>query len=842
MHTNSSVAVCRVVFVLTLLTFALANERAARADEAQADDDLAAAIRAIPPRTVTPEEATALADAVRVDVRARMKAAEDRESKAWYEVKSAEDWSNFQRPRIEALGRSIKQDRGPAGGMTFSVAKSPEQLAAEKRPPLEYQPQDLRTTSRIDGAGFTIENLMFTSRPGLVVTGNLYRPKESRKKLPGILICHSHHAPKTQGELQDMGMTWARHGCAVLVIDMLGHGERRTHDFAVDGPTAGKFAGAFRPSRQDYFFRYNTGLQLAAVGESLLGWMVHDLRCGATLLGNLPEVDPQSIILLGAVAGGGDPVGVAGALDWRFAAVVPFNFGGYEPEDGFPLPDDAEKTFRYSGGLDWESTRSLRHSAKDGFMPWTIVASIAPRRLIYAHEFRWDEPRDPVWRRLQSVFEFYGVREQLGTIVGHGGVKQSSSEASHCTNIGPVHRAQLYPLLEKGFGLAVPQEYSARRESEELRALPKDFTPTPLHETLKKIAADKLAAARSHRPGSLASVRERLRSHVGGLLGPTSQLGFVDIPTTNAAFAAARETALAGCTYVRFSATLPSGDRTVTLPLIVLRPTKEVEKSRKPATGSPKPTLVVAVAQGGKERLLKERADVFAACLARGATVVVCDLRGTGELEPREEGRGRTGGATSRSVAEQMLGETSLGLRVRDLRSILHYLVTRDEFNGMPIALYGDGLSPANDPKLPIAAPHGLTKDVADLPQLCEPLGTDACLLAGLYDDYVDAIYAGGGLVSQASILEAPYFYVPHDAIVPGVAATADTADLIAAQSARVWAADLRDGANRPITEEHRASAEHDIARFTPPSTNKPARRITLGKPPAKEIAEWLVR
>ena len=49
--------------------------------------------------------------------------------------------------------------------------------------------------------------------------------------MPGILIAHSHHRPKTQGELQDMGMTWARAGCVVLVIDQLGHGERADHPF-----------------------------------------------------------------------------------------------------------------------------------------------------------------------------------------------------------------------------------------------------------------------------------------------------------------------------------------------------------------------------------------------------------------------------------------------------------------------------------------------------------------------------------------------------------------------------------------------------------------------------------
>ena len=88
---------------------------------------------------------------------------------------------------------------------------------------------DLKPTIKgtTEGEGFTVEKLHFQSRPGLYVTANLYLPAKPPASMPGLLICHSHHNPKTEGELQDMGMTWARQGCAVLVMDQLGHGERR---------------------------------------------------------------------------------------------------------------------------------------------------------------------------------------------------------------------------------------------------------------------------------------------------------------------------------------------------------------------------------------------------------------------------------------------------------------------------------------------------------------------------------------------------------------------------------------------------------------------------------------
>src|SRR5262249_23730723 len=139
-------------------------------------------------------------------------------------------------------------------------------------------PKDLkaRVTRKLEGDGYRIENLVFESRPGVLVTANLYGPAKAPKSMPGILIVHSHHNPKTQGELQDMGMTWARLGCLVLIMDQVGHGERRQHPFV----TANDYPRSFRPGRQDYYFRYNVGMQLHVIGDSLIGWMVWDLMRG----------------------------------------------------------------------------------------------------------------------------------------------------------------------------------------------------------------------------------------------------------------------------------------------------------------------------------------------------------------------------------------------------------------------------------------------------------------------------------------------------------------------------------------------------------------------------------
>ncbi len=264
--------------------------------------DLARQLTRVDSRVFSADEAKdrRLAETLQRDVQRRRELANQQSTLAWRELKGVSDWERFRDTRIDALRESLGQF-----------------------PPV---PDDLhvRVTRTLEGRGYRIDNLVFESRPGVFVTANLYYPDRPPQSMPGIVLCHSHHNPKTQGELQDMGMLWARLGCSVLAMDQLGHGERPQHPFR----SAEDYPGQFQPGRQDYYFRYNVGIQLHLVGDSLLGWMAWDLMRGVDLLLARPGIDPKRIILLGAVAGGGDPTAVTAAIDRRIAAVVPFNFGG----------------------------------------------------------------------------------------------------------------------------------------------------------------------------------------------------------------------------------------------------------------------------------------------------------------------------------------------------------------------------------------------------------------------------------------------------------------------------------------------------------------------------------
>ncbi len=732
----------------------------ARAEEKTTRADLAAQLRTWNANVLATDDAQAkqLSRLLADDARARLQAANRRESQAWQEVKTRTDWEKFRDVRLQALRTSLG-----------SFPAVPTDLK-------------VRVTGQHDGDGYRVENLVFESRAGLLVTANLYRPAKPPASMPGLLIAHSHHNPKTQGELQDMGMTWARQGCLVLVPDQLGHGERRQHPFV----KAEQYPGTFRLGRQDYYFRYNTSLQLYLVGESLMGWMVWDLMRGIDLLLSRPGIDKEKIILLGAVAGGGDPAAVTAALDPRITAVVPFNFGGPQPETTYPLPPEAERTFNYAGSGSWESTRNLRLSARDGFMPWVIVGAAAPRRLSYAHEFAWDREHDPVWARLQKIYGFYEVSDRLSEVHGRGAVTGQPPESTHCNNIGPEHRRQIYPALQRWFGMEPPEkEYTQRRPAEELICLTPEEkarakSARSLHELAAALGTHRSAAYRQELAGLDAAVRRRrLRQDWARLLGAVE-------PKEDAKATEHGKQRLGDTTAERIALEV---EPRISVPVLLLIPPRP-ENKRLP--------LVVAVAQEGKQAFLKNRAEALAELLQGGAAVCLLDVRGTGETRPGAD-RGRQSSATSISATELMLGQTLVGSRLRDLRSVLRYLQTRSEFDVNRVALWGDSFAAVNPRDRNLEVPL----DADKLPTQAEPLGGLLALFGTLFEDRVRAVYARGGLVGYDSVMHSSFCYLPHDAIVPGALTAGDLGDVAAALAPRPLRLEgLVDGLNRRVSRE----------------------------------------
>jgi cephalosporin-C deacetylase-like acetyl esterase len=680
------------------------------------------------------------------------------EKRNWDRVKTVDDWQRFRDPRLQVF-----------------------RSALGKFPP--RCPLETRVTSEFKGDGYRRENIIYQSQPGFWVTANLYLPAVANRPGPGIVILHSLHAPKTQFELQDMGIIWARAGCAVLVMDEVGYGDRiETYPW----------------DRDNYNYRYIAGEQLYLAGTSLTTWMMWDTMRGIDLLCDRPEVNQKEIILMGAVAGGGDPAAETAALDSRVAAVVPFNFGEAMPETArfisyknlWPL-DLAEPN-----PGDWDTSRVVRRSVVDQFLQWFLCASVAPRRFVYSYELGWSVEDLPAWARYQKIYGLYNAPGNLADAHGFG----PFPGPGEAWNIGPAQRRSLYPTLERWFGIPVPYGDSASHSYENLAPRP-EVDRRPADELSVLTPA---VAAEIHNRSVHDLAREQGMTHVEAARRELAKLSndervkwlqskwaakLGDIEPNRHPQATIKWTKLApGARAVAMALAVEPG---VTVPMLLLEPSS-AHGQRAPA--------VVAVAEGGKDLFLAQRSSEIESLLKVGIAVCLPDLRATGETSADFR---RDPDSTESIHANTVLtlGDTLVGLRLKDLRTVVAYLGSLEEIDAQRIGLWGDSLAPANPADL-ILNEVPQWQIGPQIEQQAEPLGGLVALLAALYEPSIHAVSVNGGLVSFASALDDTFTYIPQDVIIPGILDAGDLADVEAALAPRALRlAGLVDGLDRLVPE-----------------------------------------
>jgi len=700
-------------------------------------------LTSLPGRVFTPDQRKQLGLAGMLDqyIRDRIRPMLEQEQHDWDQVQSVSDWERFRDPKLRALRRAL--------------GKLPEKC-----------PLETRVTSEFRGEGYRRENIVYQSQPGIWVTANLYLPAEAREQMPGIIILHSLHGPKTQFELQDMGIIWARAGCCVLVIDQVGYGERMT-TYPWDG--------------ENFDTRFVEGEQLYLVGSSLLTWMVWDTMRGIDLLSERPDVNKKEIIVLGAVAGGGEPAGFTAAIDPRVAAVAPFNFGEGAPATARFIPEKNQwpSDLADPGLYDSDSTRVYRLSIVDRFLAWFVCASVAPRRFIYSFEVGWNVEHLPAWSRYRKVFGLYNALDNLADAHGFGPMP-GPGEA---WNIGPSQRKTLYPTLRRWFGIPIPDEQVTtsndesaryqqildRRPVSELAVLNPEVAQQlqikPVDEVTREQGRAEVVAAREELSKMSASEQrrwlqtkwaEKLRN-IDFNLHPQAKLKWTKQTKNAEAEALALDV-----------------EPGITVPMLLLRPAGR-HTSRLP--------VVVAVSENGKDLFLAERETEIKALLQGGTAVALPDVRGTGETTP-DFRRDPDGDEGMKANTVLMMGDTLLGERLRDLRTVLAYLEGRPDLDSRRVGLWGDSFWPPNPDHLILDE----TPEWQIGPQTeshAEPLGGLLALLGALYDDHVQAVAVHRGLVSFASILDSNFSYVPQDVIVPEILEVGDIADVAAALAPR---------------------------------------------------------
>lgn len=316
-------------------------------------------------------------------------------------------------------------------------------------------------TGTVEHDEFVVEKIHYQSRPGLYVTGNLYRPKVVTKPLPTVLYVCGHGASKkgnvsfgNKVSYQHHGAWFARNGYVCLVIDSLQLGE-------IEGIHHGTH-------RYGMWWWANVGYTPAGVEA----W-----NCVRALdyLETRPEVDKTKFGVTGRSGGGAYSWWIA-AIDERIQCAVPV--AGITDLRNHVVDGCVEghcdcmyqqNTYRWDYG--------------------TVAALVSPRVLMISNtDHDTIFPLDGVYRTYLHARRIYGLQnaaDKLGFNITPGGHKDTQE----------LQVAAFRWLNHHLQGNDAPIEKVAVKyfEPEQLRVftdLPKDEINTKIHESFTTLAKE----------------------------------------------------------------------------------------------------------------------------------------------------------------------------------------------------------------------------------------------------------------------------------------------------------------------------------------------------------------
>src|SRR5204862_4234843 len=127
----------------------------------------------------------------------------------------------------ERVGNQTRDALKTRAGAEGYVADVRKKIAACFGPFPPRTPLNPRVTGKVERAAYTIEKVLFESRPGFLVTANLYVPKGKAFPLPGVVGACGHSVTgKGEAAYQSFAQGLARMGYVVLIFDPIGQGER----------------------------------------------------------------------------------------------------------------------------------------------------------------------------------------------------------------------------------------------------------------------------------------------------------------------------------------------------------------------------------------------------------------------------------------------------------------------------------------------------------------------------------------------------------------------------------------------------------------------------------------
>jgi dienelactone hydrolase len=480
-------------------------------------------------------------------------------------------------------------------------------------------PLNARVVGKDQREGYSVERVIYESRPGHHVTANLYLPG-GPPPYPGVLVPCGHSANGKAAETyQRISILLAKNGMAALCYDPIGQGERSQ---ALDAQGKPLINGSTTEHTM-------AGIGALLIGRSAASYRIWDGLRSMDYLASRSEVDPDRLGCTGN-SGGGTLTAYLMALDDRIAVAAPSCYiTSLERLFATIGPQDAEQniTGQVAFGMDHADYAILR-------APKPTLFSVGTQDF-FDIQGSWD-----TFREVKLVFGRLGYGERIDLFESdepHGFTRPRREAAMRWLRRWLLKRDDA--PREPEFPIASDAQLQCTETGQVLSA----FKGKSVFD-LNAERAEELARKRAEYQATHS--KEELRAKVRELIGlrePTRLATLAEAPRSDVA-------------KMRFE-TEPG----IIVPGVLFTPL--------PPPGAADKSLAIHIGDerepGGRERAR------WAEALARnGQRALLLDLRGTGETVPA----GRTGpfGADTREAFLGLhLNRPLLGQRVYDLLAVI---------------------------------------------------------------------------------------------------------------------------------------------------------------------------
>ncbi len=288
-----------------------------------------------------------------------------------------------------------------------------------------------RVTSIVERDTYRIENILFESRPGMIVSANLYVPTGREYPLPGVVgTCGHSRNGKAETAYQSFAQGLARQGYVVLIYDPIGQGERLQYPDEHLKSTVGVGVAE----------HLKAGNQQFLVGEFFGSWRAWDGIRALDYLLSRDEVDPQRVGVTGNSGGGTMTTWLCG-VESRWAMAAPSCFvTTFRRNLENELPADTEQCPPKALALGLEQE--------------DFLAALAPKPIIIlAKERDFFDVRgsERAYERLKKLYRLLGKEENIALFTGpttHG-YSQENREAMYgfFNNVTKISDGKSEPAL-----------------------------------------------------------------------------------------------------------------------------------------------------------------------------------------------------------------------------------------------------------------------------------------------------------------------------------------------------------------------------------------------------------